>query len=161
MDKKNKLRSEDVMRKKDRHRLITRLLSEQDIRKQEEFVEILKSKGISVTQATISRDIKELKLIKVPASDGGYRYSIPAETNEDVNTKLEKLLKDAFVAVDQMEKFVILKTLPGNASAAANLIDKRYKKELFSIINDDDNVLMITRTEDQAVLLKKDFLHYL
>ena len=143
------------MRKKDRHRLITRLLSEQDIRKQEEFVEILKSKGISVTQATISRDIKELKLIKVPASDGGYRYSIPAETNEDVNTKLEKLLKDAFVAVDQMEKFVILKTLPGNASAAANLIDKRYKKELFSIINDDDNVLMITRTEDQAVLLKK------
>ncbi|AII39588.1 arginine repressor protein [Enterococcus faecium 505] len=161
MVKKNKLRSEDVMRKKDRHRLITRLLSEQDIRKQEEFVEILKSKGISVTQATISRDIKELKLIKVPASDGGYRYSIPAETNEDVNTKLEKLLKDAFVAVDQMEKFVILKTLPGNASAAANLIDKRYKKELFSIINDDDNVLMITRTEDQAVLLKKDFLHYL
>ena len=146
------------MRKKDRHRLITRLLSEQDIRKQEEFVEILKSKGISVTQATISRDIKELKLIKVPASDGGYRYSIPAETNEDVNTKLEKLLKDAFVAV---EKFVTLKTLPGNASAAANLIDKRYKKELFSIINDDDNVLMITRTEDQAVLLKKDFLHYL
>ncbi|MCU7720985.1 ArgR family transcriptional regulator [Enterococcus faecium] len=141
--------------------MITRLLSEQDIRKQEEFVEILKSKGISVTQATISRDIKELKLIKVPASDGGYRYSIPAETNEDVNTKLEKLLKDAFVAVDQMEKFVILKTLPGNASAAANLIDKRYKKELFSIINDDDNVLMITRTEDQAVLLKKDFLHYL
>jgi len=159
--KNNMLRSEDVMRKKDRHRLITRLLSEQDIRKQEEFVEILKSKGISVTQATISRDIKELKLIKVPASDGGYRYSIPAETNEDVNTKLEKLLKDAFVAVDQMEKFVILKTLPGNASAAANLIDKRYKKELFSIINDDDNVLMITRTEDQAVLLKKDFLHYL
>lgn len=141
--------------------MITRLLSEQDIRKQEEFVEILKSKGISVTQATISRDIKELKLIKVPASDGGYRYSIPAETNEDVNTKLEKLLKDAFVAVDQMEKFVILKTLPGNASAMTNLIDKRYKKELFSIINDDDNVLMITRTEDQAVLLKKDFLHYL
>ncbi len=74
---------------------------------------------------------------------------------------MEKLLKDAFVAVDQMEKFVILKTLPGNASAATNLIDKRYKKELFSIINDDDNVLMITRTEDQAVLLKKDFLHYL
>ena len=149
------------MRKKDRHRLITRLLSEQDIRKQEEFVEILKSKGISVTQATISRDIKELILIKGPASEGGYRYGIPAETKEDVNTKLEKLLKDAFVAVDQMEKFVILKTLPGNASAAANLIDKRYKKELFSIINDDDNVLMITRTEDQAVLLKKDFLHYL
>ncbi|OUK20152.1 ArgR family transcriptional regulator [Enterococcus faecium] len=144
------LRSEDVMRKKDRHRLITRLLSEQDIRKQEEFVEILKSKGISVTQATISRDIKELKLIKVPASDGGYRYSIPAETNEDVNTKLEKLLTDAFVAVDQMEKFVILKTLPGNASAAANLLDKRYKQELISISHDDNKCLMIPLTETRA-----------
>src|SRR5699024_12210639 len=54
----------------------------------------LKNKGISVTQATISRDIKELKLIKVPAADGGYRYSLPAETTEDVSTKLEKLLKD-------------------------------------------------------------------
>ncbi|EOH89310.1 ArgR family transcriptional regulator [Enterococcus villorum] len=149
------------MRKKDRHRLITRLINENDIRKQEEFVEILKNKGISVTQATISRDIKELKLIKVPATDGGYRYSLPAQTTEDVSTKLEKLLKDAFVAVDQMEKFVILKTLPGNASAAANLIDKRYKKELFSIINDDDNVLMITRLEEDAVRLKMDFLHYL
>ena len=147
--------------KKRRQAKIIELISQNDIETQEELQQLLNEHGYEVTQATISRDIKELKLIKVPASDGGYRYSIPAETNEDVNTKLEKLLKDAFVAVDQMEKFVILKTLPGNASAAANLIDKRYKKELFSIINDDDNVLMITRTEDQAVLLKKDFLHYL
>ena len=149
------------MRKSERHLLIKQVIGEFTIRTQEELLAKLENYGVTATQATISRDIKELKLIKVPASDGGYRYSIPAETNEDVNTKLEKLLKDAFVAVDQMEKFVILKTLPGNASAAANLIDKRYKKELFSIINDDDNVLMITRTEDQAVLLKKDFLHYL
>ncbi|EAG2265802.1 ArgR family transcriptional regulator, partial [Listeria monocytogenes] len=54
------------MRKKERHRLITRLLSEQDIQKQEDFVELLKDRGVSVTQATISRDIKELKLVKVP-----------------------------------------------------------------------------------------------
>ncbi|EOL48924.1 arginine repressor [Enterococcus phoeniculicola] len=149
------------MRKKDRHRLITRLLAERSIQKQEEFVEILSAKGIDVTQATISRDIKEMKLIKVPSADGGYRYSLPAETNEDVGMKLEKLLKDAFVSVDQMEKFVILKTLPGNASAAANLIDKRYKKELFSTINDDDNVLMITKTQEDAHYLKQEFLRYL
>ena len=83
-----------------------------------------------MTQATISRDIKELKLIKVPASDGGYRYSLPAETSERCEYEIRKLLRDAFVAVDQMAKFVILKTLPGNASAAANLIDKRYKKRI-------------------------------
>ena len=67
------------MRKKERHRLITRLLSEQDIQKQEEFVELLQEKGVSVTQATISRDIKEMKLVKVPSQKGGYRYSIPQE----------------------------------------------------------------------------------
>ncbi|MGM0123686.1 arginine repressor [Enterococcus sp. AZ194] len=149
------------MRKKDRHRLITRLLTEHSIQKQEEFVELLGEKSVEVTQATISRDIKEMKLIKVPSTDGGYRYSLPAETSEDVGMKLEKLLKDAFVSVDQMEKFVSLKTLPGNASAAANLIDKRYKKELFSTINDDDNVLMITKTQEAAHYLKQEFLRYL
>lgn len=149
------------MRKKERHRLITRLLSERDIQKQEEFVDLLKERGVLVTQATISRDIKELKLIKIPSAEGGYRYSMPAETAEDVGAKLEKMLKDAFVAVDQMEKFVILKTLPGNASAAANLIDRRFKEQLFATINDDDNVLMITRTEEDAAMIRREFLRYL
>lgn len=148
------------MRKKDRHRLITRLLTEYNIQKQEDFVEILKARDVDVTQATISRDIKEMKLIKVPSADGGYRYSMPAETAEDVSIKLEKLMRDAFVSVDQMEKFVVLKTLPGNASAAANLIDKCYAKELFSVINDDDTVLMITRIELDAEMLKREFLQF-
>ena len=67
------------MRKKDRHRLIIRLLNEFAIEKQEDFVEILKKHGVEVTQATISRDIKELKLVKIPAADGNYRYSLPQE----------------------------------------------------------------------------------
>ncbi|MGM0138844.1 arginine repressor [Enterococcus sp. DIV0755b] len=149
------------MRKKERHRLITRLLTEKNIQKQEDFVELLKSRGVVVTQATISRDIKELKLIKVPSQEGGYRYSLPAETAEDVGVKLEKMLKDAFVSVDQMEKFVVLKTLPGNASAIANLIEKRFQESLFSVLNDDDTVLMITRTETVAQDLRQEFLRFL
>ena len=112
---------------------------------------------MSVTQATISRDIKEMKLVKVPSQKGGYRYSIPQETSEDVIAKLEKILKAAFVSVDRMDKFVILRTLPGNASALANLIDKQYAKELFGTLNDDDNVLMITKTEADAETLFKRF----
>ncbi|BCA85303.1 arginine repressor [Enterococcus saigonensis] len=149
------------MRKKERHRLITRLLTEKNIQKQEDFVDLLKSRGVVVTQATISRDIKELKLIKVPSQEGGYRYSLPAETAEDVGAKLEKMLKDAFVSVDQMEKFVVLKTLPGNASAIANLIEKRFQDNLFSVLNDDDTVLMITRTEAAAQDLRREFLRFL
>ncbi|MDU3405526.1 MAG: ArgR family transcriptional regulator, partial [Enterococcus faecalis] len=62
------------MRKQDRHRLITRLLTEKNIQKQEDFVNYLQEKGVAVTQATISRDIKDMKLIKVPSAEGGYRY---------------------------------------------------------------------------------------
>lgn len=149
------------MRKKERHRLITRLITEQNIQKQEDFVDLLKERGVLVTQATISRDIKELKLIKVPSLEGGYRYSLPAETAEDVNVKLEKMLKDSFISVDQMEKFVTLKTVPGSASAIANLIDRLYKDTLFACINDDDNVLMISRSETGAQQMRDDFLRFL
>ena len=148
------------MRKKDRHRLITRLLNEHNIQKQEDFVGLLQERGIMVTQATISRDIKELKLIKIPF-EGGYRYSLPAETAEDIGEKLAKLLQDAFVSVDQLEKFVILKTLPGNASAIANLIDRLHKARLFAILNDDDSVLMIAKTETAAADMKAEFLDYI
>ncbi len=148
------------MRKKDRHRLITRLLNEHNIQKQEDFVGLLQDRGVMVTQATISRDIKELKLIKIPF-EGGYRYSLPAETAEDIGEKLAKLLRDAFVSVDQMEKFVILKTLPGNASAIANLIDRLHKARLFAILNDDDSVLMIAKTEAAAADMKTEFLEFI
>ncbi|MFZ2585396.1 MAG: arginine repressor [Enterococcus aquimarinus] len=148
------------MKKKERQRLLTRFLTEHEIQKQEEFVDYLKLQGIEVTQATISRDIKELKLIKVPSVNGGYRYSLPNESQEDVIEKLNKLLQTALVSVDQMEKFVILRTLPGNASAVGNLVDKYYQKELFSSLNDDDKVLIITWTEEKAVELAENFRKY-
>ena len=148
------------MRKKDRHRLITRLLSEYDIQKQEEFVTYLEAQGVQVTQATISRDIKELKLIKVPSAVGGYRYSLPLESKEDVAEKLDKMLTNAFVSVDEMDKFVLLRTLPGNASAIANLIEKCFKNQLFGTLNDDDTVLMIVRTETGRQELFQAFQKY-
>ncbi|GAA2899750.1 arginine repressor [Enterococcus pseudoavium] len=138
------------MRKQERHRIITQLLSEHDVKKQEDFVAILAQQGVTVTQATISRDIKEMKLIKVPAQNGGYRYSVPQKEQEDVNEKLADLLKEAVVSVDQMEKFISVKTLPGNASACANLLEKQFAKNLFATVNDDDSVLMIARTEEEA-----------
>lgn len=149
------------MRKKDRHRLINRLLNEHVIRKQEDFVEILKQQGIDVTQATISRDIKEMKLIKVPSVGGGYQYSMPAETKENLEERLNRLLVDGFVAVDVMEKFVYLKSVPGNAAAIAKLVEKQFKSDLFAVLNDDDGVLMLTRSEESAEQLRQYFMRYL
>ena len=149
------------MRKQDRHRLITRLLTEKNIQKQEDFVNYLQEKGVAVTQATISRDIKDMKLIKVPSAKGGYRYSLPLETQANTSAKLAKLLKDAFVAAEQMEKYVVLRTIPGNAAACGSLIEKNYQEKLFAVINDDDSVLMIARTEEAAEKVHKELLSYL
>ena len=144
------------MRKKDRHRLIIRLLNEFGIEKQEDFVEILKKHGVEVTQATISRDIKELKLVKIPDADGNYRYSLPQESNEDLFNKLLRLLKTACIAIDSMDKMIMIKTIPGNASAVGNLLDKCFKEELFGLLNVDDSILMILRTEqDCATIYQK------
>lgn len=148
------------MKKKERQRLLTRFLSEYEIQKQEEFVEYLSVQGVEVTQATISRDIKELKLIKIPSSQGGYRYSLPNESKEDVLEKLKKLLSTGLISVDQMEKYIVLRTLPGNASAIGNLVDKYYQKDLFASLNDDAKVLMITWTEEKAVELSEIFRKY-
>ncbi|MGK0552294.1 arginine repressor [Enterococcus faecalis] len=149
------------MRKKERHRLITRLLTEKNIQKQDDFVHYLQEKGVTVTQATISRDIKDMKLIKVPSVEGGYRYSLPAVSRADTSAKLDKLLKDAFISTDQMEKYVVLHTIPGNAAACANLIEKKHQKCLFATISDDDSVLMIAKTEAAAQELYQEFLEYL
>ncbi|MEO1773055.1 MULTISPECIES: arginine repressor [Enterococcus] len=138
------------MRKQERHRLITRLLNEHDIKRQEDFVMVLAKEDVKVTQATISRDIKEMKLIKVPSANGGYRYSVPHKNEENLSERLNELLQEAFLSADQMEKMVVLKTLPGNASAAANLIEKYFNKKLFAVLNDDDSVLMIARLEENA-----------
>lgn len=142
------------MKKKERHRLLTHLLVEMDIQKQEQFVEVLAERGICVTQATISRDIKELKLVKVPSSEGGYRYSLPTQNDEEQAFKLDKLLNKAYISSKKMDKFVLLRTIPGNASAVAPLIDRLYNNKLFGLLTDDDNVLMIALDEE-----KRDYLY--
>lgn len=148
------------MRKQERQKLIVQLLAEKNIQKQEELVQALEQNDVQVTQATISRDIKELKLVKVPAAGGTYRYSVPVESDEDLSEKLAKLLKDAFVSLDQMDKFVVLKTIPGNSGAIANLIDRQFSDILFAILNDDDNILMIVRTIEMKERLFQELQRY-
>lgn len=147
-----------MMKKKERHRLLQNLIQEYIIEKQEDFVRILEEKGIEVTQATISRDIKELQLVKVPAPTGGYRYSLPPDVQHNTSKKLERLLKDAFVSIDVQDYFLLLRTIPGNAFALGSLIDLSDFSEIFGTISGDDNVLIICRSEEQAKNLKNHFI---
>lgn len=149
------------MKKKERHQLLRQLVQEETIRRQEDFVCILQESGINVTQATISRDMKELQLIKVPAHEGGYQYSLPPETNYNTSKKLARLMKDAFVSIDIQKEMVLIKTLPGNAYALSALIDKVNYDEVFGCISGDDTVLVICKDESKAEDFQRRIISYI
>ncbi|MBP1041513.1 ArgR family transcriptional regulator [Vagococcus sp. BWB3-3] len=139
------------MKKTDRQRLIKQLLKEHRIQKQEEFVDLLIERGIDVTQATISRDIKEMQLIKVSNEDGSFHYSLSNQKPEVDDQKLSKMLDASLVSLSIMDKMVVIKTIPGSGAALGQLIEKLYEKLLFTSLATDDKVLMIFREENQAI----------
>lgn len=146
------------MKKKERHRLLKEIVEERIVEKQEDFVHILDEKGIEVTQATISRDIKELHLIKVPAPAGGYRYSLPTDMNYDTSKKLEKLLQDAFISIDCKDYFLLVHTIPGNAFALGALVDASRFEGVYGTIAGDDTLLIFCRSSADALDLKEHFI---
>ncbi|WP_102027368.1 transcriptional regulator AhrC/ArgR [Salirhabdus sp. Marseille-P4669] len=149
------------MSKGQRHIKIREIIAENDIETQDELVDKLKSLGYNVTQATVSRDIKELHLVKVPMSDGRYKYSLPADQRFNPLNKLKRLLMDSFVKLDMASHFIVLKTLPGNAQAVGVLIDNLDWAEILGTICGDDTCLIICRTEENAKDLKERFLEML
>ena len=146
------------MKKRERHHLLQELIKENVIEKQEDFVRILEERGIEVTQATISRDIKELQLVKVPSQTGGYQYSLPPDIQYDTSKKLERLFKDAFVSMDTQDCFLLIRTIPGNAFALGSLIDTSSFDSVFGAISGDDTVLIICRSHEEALQLKNHFI---
>lgn len=149
------------MRKRERHQLLRQLVQEENIERQEDFVRHLNNQGFEVTQATISRDMQELQLIKVPSQEGGYRYNLPPEMNYNTSKKLEKLMKDAFVSIDAQDQMVLIKTLPGNAYALGNLLDSANYEEVFGTITGDDTVLVICRDENTADAFQRKIISFI
>lgn len=149
------------MSKVKRHIKIRELITENDIETQEELVDHLEQEGFNITQATISRDIKELHLVKVPSTSGKYKYSLPADQRFNPLEKLKRLIMDAFVKIDHTHLFIVLKTLPGNAHAIGALIDNLDWTEIMGTICGDDTCLIICRTEPEAVTVKDRFLNML
>lgn len=142
------------MKKQDRQRLIRQLLSSQDVERQEDFVRLLEEQNIHVTQATISRDIKEMQLVKVPAASGGYRYNMPIQKKLDTRKKLKRTLQDAYVSFVVQGKDAFLKVLPGNGPAVSSLIDQMKYDFVFGTIGDDQTVLAICTDEAGAQKLQ-------
>ncbi|MCM3738778.1 transcriptional regulator ArgR [Oceanobacillus luteolus] len=149
------------MSKIQRHIKIRELINEHEIETQDELVDELKALGYNVTQATVSRDIKELHLVKVPTLTGKYKYSLPADLKFNPEEKLKRLMIDAFVNIDNASHFIILKTLPGNANAIGVLIDNLDWEEIMGTICGDDTCLIICRKEKDAEEIKNRFISML
>jgi len=134
-------------------------IKEQEISTQEELVEALQNAGFSVTQATISRDIKELGLIKVPGSSGMSRYTLPGEAvnprNED---RMKRLFQDAVISLDNSENLIVIKTLPGEAQGVASTIDNVGWPEVIGTVAGDDTILIIIKTKKFTHATMKKFI---
>lgn len=149
------------MSKIQRHIKIRELITENEIETQDELVDELKSLGYNVTQATVSRDIKNLHLVKVLSSNGRYKYSLPADQRFNPLDKLKRLIRDAFVKIEHTSHFIVLKALPGNAHAIGALIDNLEWDEIMGTICGDDTCLIICRTEDDSAAIQERFLSML
>ena len=138
------------MRKKDRHKLLLELIKNEEITKQEEFVIKLKERDIEVTQATISRDISELGLVKVSEDAGGFRYAAPQESEGDRTKNFIRHFARSVLAVKQQENQLYIQTLPGAAMALKRFTSEIEPEGIFGIIADDDSLLLLFDTAKNA-----------
>lgn len=141
---------------------IKELVMNNTIETQEELVEALREAGFQVTQATVSRDMKELMLIKVPEGDGRYKYSMPHEQQrQNPINKLKRALIDHFLHIDHTDNLVVMKCLPGTANAIGSFIDNMEWQEVMGTICGDDTILIICRTKVQSKELEDKLLDLL
>ena len=134
-----------------RQAAILEIISNNEIKTQEELSAHLRQRGYNTTQATISRDIKELRLIPVASHSGGYQYSTPDQSGSVTHmTRLKNIFRECVVKVDQAQNLVVLKTLVGMANAAAAAIDAMKVKDIVGTLAGDDNILVILRTTEEA-----------
>ncbi|BCG60078.1 transcriptional regulator AhrC/ArgR [Paenibacillus sp. URB8-2] len=144
-----------------RHIKIREIITHRDIETQDELVEALRNAGFQVTQATVSRDIKELLLIKVPMDDGRYKYSLPTDQRYNPTQKLRRVLVDNFVHIDYSGNLVVMKCLPGTANSVAALIDSIEWPEIMGTISGDDTILIICRETDDSNKVVSQIMGYI
>ena len=144
--------------KSERQKTILRLISEEFIDTQTELVEKLNKLGYKATQATISRDIKELGLVKVPAGDQRYRYASPPEHKiSNVYGRLRRMFQDSVVGFEDSENLILIRTLPGTAHAVASCIDNIGWKEIIGTVAGDDTVLIVVKPKHAVKNVMENF----
>lgn len=132
--------------KSKRHAMIREIIESASIETQEDLAEALRERSFDVTQATVSRDIKELMLRKVPTSDGRARYAMPAgQSRITAGGRSARMFQDSVVSIESSENIIVIKTLPGAANAIASIVDHESWKEVIGTVAGDDTILLVVK----------------
>jgi len=141
--------------KKDRHAKIVELIRKYDLETQEELAEKLRQDGYDVTQATVSRDIRELKLSKVPLGDGRQKYVLLREAHGEMSDKYVRVLQEGMSSMGMAQSFLVVKTVPGMAMAVAAALDAMHMKEIVGTIAGDDTIMLAVRSAEEAEAVRE------
>lgn len=140
-----------------RQAVIREIIEKQNIQTQEELAEALRAHGMVVTQATVSRDIKEMHLLKVLSEDGGYRYATIDRENQSTSDRLIRMLTDSVLDMTSANNLIVIHTLPGSAHIAAEAIDSMKWAEILGTIAGDNTILVIVRSNEEVDTVFKHF----
>ena len=136
--------------KSKRQALILEIISAQDVETQEELANRLRAHGIDVTQATVSRDIKELRLIKVPAADGNYKYASPEKEETAPADRYMRILSETILSTDCAGNIIVIKTMTASAQTVAEIVDNLKWEEIIGTIAGDNTVLVIVKNPEDT-----------
>ena len=136
-----------------RHAKIIELISKYNIETQEELAERLNQDGFSVTQATVSRDIRDLKLTKVPGENGRQKYAVIQKADNVMSEKYIRVLKEGYASMDMAQNILVIKTVSGMAMAVGAALDSLHFGEIVGCIAGDDTVMCAVRTVDDTIVL--------
>ncbi len=140
-----------------RHDQILELIKEHDIETQDELLRYLRDSGFDVTQATVSRDIKELRLVKAMSHTGKYKYSLGGEAVNDMSSKFYSLFADSVLSVESAMNMVVVKCLNGMAQAVCASMDTMYWQGFLGTLAGEDTIFIVCRSEAAAREAQEEF----
>ena len=133
-----------------RQTAILSIIEQNDVETQEELAARLRQMGIDVTQATVSRDIKELRLLKVLSASGGYKYATADKAEHGLSDRFVRMFKDSVLSINFANNIIVIKTLSGSANVAAEAIDSMRLPQILGTMAGDNTILVVVRNEEEA-----------
>ncbi len=144
-----------------RHAKILELIKEHDIDTQDELLRFLREAGFDVTQATVSRDIKELRLVKTLSHTGKYKYSTGSDKGNDMSSKFYSLFSDSVTSVEAAQNLVVIKSMNGMAQAVCAALDAAYPRNFVGTLAGEDTIFIVCRDETTALETQEEFRNFI